>query len=185
MIETERLILDPLRQEDAKDLFLYRSDPEVARFQGWQPGSLEEAEDFISEQLNIEFGQAGHWCQLAIRSKHTGELVGDFGVHFPPTKETQIEFGLSLKPPDQRKGYAREVMVAGIDLAFRQWGYRRLIASVDPRNTASMALCRALGLRQEAHHLESYYFRGEWADDVIFAMLAREWPPARVGGGTQ
>jgi len=56
-----------------------------------------------------------------------------------------------------------------------------LIGSVDPRNTASMALCRSLGLRQEAHHVESYRFRGEWVDDVIFALLAREWlaPDAR------
>ncbi|WP_346778646.1 GNAT family protein [Burkholderia sp. Ac-20353] len=185
VIETERLVLDPLSQEDAKDLFSYRSDPEVARYQGWQPSNFEEAADFISEQSNIKFGQADQWCQLAIRSKHTRELIGDFGVHFPSTKEDPIEFGLSLKPAEQRKGYAREVMVAGIDLAFREWGYRRLIASVDPRNTASMALCRALGLRQEAHHVESYYFHGEWADDVIFAMLAREWLMDRVYDGTQ
>jgi len=32
-----------------------------------------------------------------------------------------------------------------------------------------------LGMRQEAHHVESYLFRGEWVDDVVFALLAREW----------
>ena len=176
VIETERLILDAFSQNDAKDLYEYRGDPAVARYQGWQPASVKDAADFISEQSNIKFGQAGEWCQLAIRSKQSGELIGDFGVRFPATTEDSIEFGLSLSPIHQRKGYAREVVAASIDLAFRQWGYRRLVCSVDPRNTASVALFRALGFRQEAHHVESYQFRGEWVDDVIFAMLVREWP---------
>lgn len=175
-IETERLILDALSQKDAKDLYEYRGDPEVARYQGWQPASVKEAADFISGQSNIKFGQAGEWCQLAIRHKQTGAFIGDFGVQFPATTEDPIEFGLSLRPVQQRKGYAREVVGTAINLAFRQWGYRRLICSVDPRNTASVALFRALGFRQEAHHVESYHFRGEWVDDVIFALLAREWP---------
>lgn len=176
VIETERLVLDALAQNDAKALFEYRGDPTVARYQGWQPSSFKEAADFISEQSNIKFGQASEWCQLAIRSKQTGELIGDFGVRFPATTADSIEFGLSLSPAHQRKGYAREAVVASINLAFRQWGYRRLVCSVDPRNRASVALFRALDFRQEAYHVESYQLRGEWVDDVIFAMLAREWP---------
>lgn len=30
-------------------------------------------------------------------------------------------------------------------------------------------------MRQEAHHRESLWFRGEWVDDVIFALLDHEW----------
>ena len=175
-IETERLVLDALRADDAAALFAYRGDDEVAKYQGWKPASVDDAAAFIAEQSTRTFGAADSWCQLAIRSRSGGELVGDFGVHFPASKDDPIEFGLSLKPAYQGKGYAREVMTAAIDLAFRTWGYRRLVGSVDPRNTASMALCRSLGLRQEAHHVESYRFRGVWVDDVIFALLAREWP---------
>lgn len=176
MMETARLILDALRPADASGLFEYRGDPEVARYQVWKPANVGEAVAFIAKQVEQPFGEADSWCQLAIRSRQTRELVGDFGVHFPATKADPIEFGLSLKPAQQRKGYAREVMSAAIDLAFRAWGYRRVVGSVDPRNTASVALCRSLGFRQEAHHVESYRFRGEWVDDMIFALLAREWP---------
>lgn len=103
-------------------------------------------------------------------------MIGDFGAHFPSTTCAPIEFGLSLKPAEQGKGHAREALTAAIDRAFRDWGYRRVIGSVDPRNMAGMALCRAVGMRQEAHHVESYLLHGEWVDDVIFALLAREWP---------
>ena len=110
MIRTARLVLDPLHPADAAGLFACRADPDVARYQGWKPASVDEASAFITEQAQRTFGAAG-WCQLAIR-RRTGELVGDFGVHFPAALDDPIEFGLSLGPSHQRKGYAREVMVA-------------------------------------------------------------------------
>jgi RimJ/RimL family protein N-acetyltransferase len=175
LIETPRLRLDPLGADDAPALFAYRSDPEVARYQGWRPEAEAEAADFIARQVERAFGRPDGWNQLAIRLRDTGELIGDLGIHFPPETEDPIEFGVSLRPEFQGHGYAREAMGTAVDHAFRRWGYRRVVASVDPRNAASMALCRALGLRQEAHHVESYRFRGEWVDDAVFALLAREW----------
>jgi hypothetical protein len=65
---------------------------------------------------------------------------------------------------------------------FGELGRHRIHASVDPRNLASMTMLRALGMRQEAHHRESLWLRGEWVDDVIFAMLASEWPPHQTAG---
>lgn len=175
VIETARLRLDRLRADDAAALFAYRGDPEVARYQGWKPADANETAAFIAAQAERPFGTPDGWNQLAIRLRDDAGLIGDFGIHFPPGIDDPIEFGITLGPDHQGRGYAREVMRAGIDRAFRDWGYRRVIASVDPRNTASMALCRSLGMRQEAHHVESYRFRGEWVDDVVFALLAREW----------
>jgi RimJ/RimL family protein N-acetyltransferase len=176
-IVTARLRLDRLVEADAAALFAYRGDDAVARYQGWKPADVAAAAAFIADQALLAFGTADSWCQLAIRDKATGELFGDFGVHFPTSTDDPIEFGMSLRPERQSQGFAREAMAAGLELAFGEWGYRRAVGSVDPRNVSSMALLRSLGFRQEAHHVESYFFRGEWVDDVIFAMLAREWPP--------
>lgn len=174
-IVTARLRLDRLVEADAPLLFAYRGDEAVARYQGWKPSDLAAAQAFIADQASVAFGTADSWCQLAIRDKATGELLGDLGVHFPASTDEPIEFGASLRPERQGKGYAREAMVALLDLAFGEWSYRRAVGSVDPRNVSSLALLRSLGFRQEAHHVESYFFRGEWVDDVIFALLAREW----------
>lgn len=177
VIETPRLRLDRLRAEDAAVLFGIRGDPDVARYQGWQPADVDEAAAFISSQTERPFGAPGGWNQLAIRLRGDGAQIGDVGLHFPSTREDPFEFGISLAPSHQGHGYAREAISAVIGRAFGAWGYHRVVGSVDPRNTASMALCRALGMRQEAHHVESLWFRGEWVDDVVFALLAREWTP--------
>jgi RimJ/RimL family protein N-acetyltransferase len=173
---TARLVLGPLRPHDAPALFAYRADAVVAQYQGWRPADIAEACAFIERQAAQAFGQPDSWCQLAIRDRDTGELLGDFGIHFPSDTDQPIEFGVSLRPAMQGRGYAREAMGAALNRAFGDWGYRRAVASVDPRNRGSVALLRALGFRQEAHHVESYRFHGEWVDDVIFALLAREWP---------
>ena len=175
-IMTARLRLDRLAGPDAPCLYAYRADDAVARYQGWKPTTVEEVDGFIARQLAQPFGVAGSWFQLAIRDKVGGELIGDLGVHFPPTMDDAIEFGVSLRPEYQGKGFAREAMSALLGLSFGTWGYRRAVGSVDPRNVASVALLRSLGFRQEAHHVESYRCRGEWVDDLVFAMLAREWP---------
>lgn len=172
---TTRLHLDSLALDDAGTLFAYRGDDAVARYQGWRPQSLAEAHRFIEEQRSQPFRQPDSWAQLAIRDGDTGELLGDLGVHFPASADDAIEFGVSLRPERQGRGYAREAMSVMLDMSFGDWGYRRAVGSVDPRNVASIALLRSLGFRQEAHHVESYFFRGEWVDDMIFAMLAREW----------
>ncbi|HEY4093783.1 MAG TPA: GNAT family protein [Luteibacter sp.] len=175
--DTARLRLDRLEPGDADRLFAYRGDDAVARYQGWKPANVTEATAFIAGQQRVPFGTKDAWCQLAVRDRVTGELVGDLGVHFPASTDDAIEFGVSLRPDQQGRGYAREAMAAMLDLAFGDWGYRRSVGSVDPRNVASIALLRSLGFREEARHVESYFFRGEWVDDVIYAMLAREWRP--------
>ena len=174
-IETARLRLDPLTGEDAPGLFACRGHPDVSRYQGWRPETVGDAAAFIARQAAQVFGKPDTWHQLAIRSRQDGALVGDLGIHFPASREEAIEFGISLAPDQQGKGLAREALAAVIDRAFTSWGYRRVIGSVDPRNRSSVALLRALGFRQEAHHVESLLFRGEWVDDLIFALLAREW----------
>jgi RimJ/RimL family protein N-acetyltransferase len=104
-----------------------------------------------------------------------GVLIGDLGVCLPSDPHGSVEFGISIAPPYQGNGYASEALRALFVFVLGELGRHRVHASVDPRNLASMAMLRALGMRQEAHHRESLWFKGEWVDDVIFALLDHEW----------
>lgn len=174
-LSTRRLQIDRLSVDDADALFACRGDPRVARFQGWCPANVAEAADFIRDQNRASGGAAGSWFQRAIRRQRTSELIGDLGVHVPEDADGSVEFGISIAPEFQRSGYAGEALHALFGWAFGTMGRHRLQASVDPGNLASIALLRSVGMRQEAHFRESLRVRGEWVDDVIFAMLSREW----------
>ncbi|MEG3636701.1 GNAT family N-acetyltransferase [Micromonospora palythoicola] len=58
---------------------------------------------------------------------------------------------------------------------FGEFGLHRVYGRCHAGNEASARLMTRLGMRCEARHIESYLFRDEWADRLVFAMLAREW----------
>ena len=178
-LNTQRLRLDALRPADATALFGYRGDPEVSRFQSWRPASVAEAADFIERQAVASLDMPDSWFQRAIRLREDGTLIGDLGVHMPPDAEGSVEFGVSIAPVHQGRGYACEALRMVFGLVFGQLGRHRIHASVDPRNLASLAMLRALGMRQEAHHRESLWLHGEWVDDLVFALLASDWHAAQ------
>jgi putative acetyltransferase len=164
---TARLALTPLTLEDAPRLFAYRSDPRVRRFQLFEPRSLDDACLFITGC------EESGWCQLGIRVDGGSVLAGDVGFRLsgdPP----QAEIGVTLAPQYQGRGLATEAVDALLDHLFTELGIHRVFASVDPGNTASIALFVRLGFSQEAHFLQSIWFKGAWADDVVFALLKHE-----------
>lgn len=174
-IKTQRLCLKALNSDDASALFAYRSDPAVSRYQGWVPGSVDEVAQFISGQQSIAFDTPGTWYQFAIRLRDTDLLVGDLGVRFPEEDLHQVEIGFTIDAQHQRQGYGLEAVKGVLDHLFGVLGKHRVFASVDPRNEASIALLRRVGMKQEAHFRESLWFKGEWVDDIVFAMLESEW----------
>ena len=173
-IRTDRLLLRPLGTSDAERMFAYRGNPEVARFQTWEPQSLEDVRSFIAGQRDRNADEPG-WYQTAIVERPTGILLGDIGIHILESDPRQVELGFTLAPNAQNRGHATEAVRAVLHHLFVQREKHRVFASTDPRNLRAIALLHRLGFRQEAHFIESLWFKGEWADDLIFAMLRREW----------
>lgn len=176
-ILTERLRIDALTADDAAALYTYRSHEDVTRFQGWCPGSVDDARAFIARNAAGTFNQHESWYQLAIRSAATGELIGDLGLHFVADDGQQAEIGFTIAPSHQRRGLGAEAVKAALGHLFTVLNKHRVFASIDPRNQASLALLQRVGMRQEAHFRQSLFWRGEWVDDVVFALLRSEWLP--------
>lgn len=174
-IRTERLDLAPLTGDDAPRVYEYRALPEVARYQAWVPTSLDEVRRFTERLHSVRFDTPGTWYQFGMRLRGSGLLVGDLGVNFPAGEPRQAEMGFTLAPEHQRQGYATEAVRAVLGHLFGVLGKHRVFASVDPRNAASVALLRRVGMRQEAHLRQSLWLKGEWVDDLVFAILKSEW----------
>ncbi|KZV86196.1 acyl-CoA N-acyltransferase [Exidia glandulosa HHB12029] len=51
----------------------------------------------------------------------------------------------------------------------------RAHALVDARNTASGNLFAKLGFRKEGTNVQASYYKGEWCDDDVYAILRTEW----------
>jgi RimJ/RimL family protein N-acetyltransferase len=174
-IVTERMSLTPLLAADAPEVFRYRTDPEVCRYQSWVPASVDEVARFIDGLRSVTFDTPDAWLQLGVRLRDTGTLVGDVGVRSPSAMPHQAEIGVTVAPEYQRRGVATEAVSGALGHLFGRLGKHRVFASVDPRNRPSVALLERVGMRREAHFIESLWFKGEWVDDLVFAILASEW----------
>jgi len=171
---TERLKLRPVHIDDKESLFEYRSDSIANMYQGWIPGNIKDVEDFIMK-IPAEINQPETWFQLAILLKETDKLIGDIGIHFMDKANMQAEIGCTLNKKYQSNGYATEALRKVIDYLFFDLNKHRIIASIDPENVNSIRLVERLGFRKEAHFIESLQLNGGWADDLIYAILKREW----------
>ncbi len=168
---TPRLVLSPLAADDAEALFAYRAHPEVSRHQFFAPESIDDARAFIAAGST----EGSAWRQFGIRLRETAMLAGDVGYRPVPGDSQQAEIGITVAPEYQLRGFAAEAAAGLLDRLFGCLSSHRVFACVDPRNHASTRLFERLGFRREAHLRESTWFKGQWADDLIFALLAGEW----------
>lgn len=173
--ETPRLILRTFEDSDQQAFAAYRSDPQVAQYQGWEaPYSLEQARDFIAEMRQLVPGTPGRWLQVAIQVKSSGALAGDVAFHLSEDSR-QAMLGYTLAAAYQGQGYAREAVARLLDYLFGELNLHRVVATTDELNTASIRLLEALGLRREAHFIQNLWFKGRWSSEYYYALLRDEW----------
>ena len=140
----------------------------------WEHYTAEEARDLINDCKVLEPFTARSWFQFGVALKDGDELIGDLYLKLDEAGK-QVEVGYTFAPTFQGQGFATEALKTLFDHAFTERGLHRIYGVTDPRNLPSTRLMARLGMRQEAHHKEDLWFKGEWADDVVFAILEREW----------
>jgi RimJ/RimL family protein N-acetyltransferase len=176
MIQTPRLTIRCFQPTDLEPFVAYRNLPEVARWQTWTDYSLERGAQFLQELQTLEpFTPDTHY-QLAVQLENT--LIGDLYCKLDGAGQ-QAEIGFSFAPTFQGQGYASEAVRGLLGHLFEVVGLHRVYAITDPRNTASRRLLERVGMRLEGQMKESLWFKGEWADDFYFAILASEWSGSR------
>ncbi len=175
-LETPRLILRSFEDQDLLPFFQYRSDPEVALYQGWPwPYTREMAADFVNEMKSHRPGIPGDWFQLAVILKAKGEMIGDCGFHRLFEDPRQTEIGFTLAKLYQRQGYGYEMTRRLLDYLFNGLGLHRVRANCDPQNKSSVKLLEKLGMRHEGRFIQSLWYKGAWADEDWYAILEQEW----------
>ncbi len=182
-IETDRLLLRPVDPEaDVTPMHDYRSREDVCRYVPFVPGTLEQMRERLAdpERTRSVIDAEGQVLSLAIERRDTGEMIGDLVLFWHSVADGHAEVGYVVHPDHAGQGFATEATAALIDLAF--YGglpVHRVTARLDERHAASAAVCRRLGLRQEAAFVEGEWFKGEWTTLLIFAVLEHEWQARR------
>lgn len=176
ILETNRLILRSFDETDCFTFSAYRSDPDVARYQGWEtPYTLQQAETFVAGMKKARPGTPGEWYQLAIQPKQMMDLVGDCAFCVLAEDERQAVIGFTLSKAYQGIGYGTEAVTRLLDYLFFDLNMHRVRAVCDVENIPSARLLERVGMRREAYFIENAWSKGYWSSEFVYAVLHREW----------
>jgi RimJ/RimL family protein N-acetyltransferase len=179
-LTTERLILRPLRDEDAEDVYRYQRLPEVLRYIPWSEWSEQEAYGHTRKRaawrVLAKDGDAVIFAMvLPPSSPEAGRVIGDVMLRVDRAEHAGLEIGWVVHPAFHGLGLATEAARTVLEFAFAELGAHRVVANLDARNEASARLCERLGMRREATFVENWWADGEWTDTAVYATHT---PPA-------
>jgi RimJ/RimL family protein N-acetyltransferase len=175
-LETERLLIRPNVDEDLDAVYSFQSRDDVTRYIPWYSRSREEVRQALeARKLMTDLQKDDDALVLAVTERESGALIGEIYLFLKSTEHRQGEIGYIIHPDSSGRGYATEAARAALRLGFEQFGMHRIVARCDARNEPSWRVMEKLGMRREAHLRENERFKGEWSDEIIYAMLDREW----------
>ncbi|WP_166871016.1 GNAT family N-acetyltransferase [Salinibacterium sp. ZJ450] len=175
-LEADRVSLRMLTDQDVDVVHSYQSREDVCRYMLYEPRDHATVVAKVAEwSQHSRLEQDSDYLQLAVERRSDRRVLGDLYFTIKSVANQSAEIGWSLHPDHQGQGYASEAASAMLDVAFRVMRLHRVVAELDPRNDPSVALCRRLGMREEARFVEDLRFKGEWADTGVYAILAREF----------
>ncbi|WP_322014348.1 GNAT family N-acetyltransferase [Paraburkholderia sp. J12] len=174
-LTTSRLVLRPLREEDAVPLFSMWSDADAMRYFSFPPMTcLEQARDRVVSKAKMS--SAGEDLICVLTSQATGEVLGDCALFRVDEQCRRAEIGFSLQRRHWGSGYMNEAVSALIAHAFDTMKLRRLEADIDPRNLASARLLERQGFVREGLLRERWMVNEEVSDSALYGLLEGDRP---------
>lgn len=172
-ISTERLTLRLMTMADVDAVHAYQSREDVCRFLLHGPRDRERVAEAVAEYAAAtRLEHDGDYWELAIERTADGRVMGHVYFAVVDAASAHAEIGWTLHPDFQGLGYATEAARAMLQVAVADLRMHRVRAELDPRNEASIALCRRLGMTQEAGLVEDLWLTREWAGTAVFALTA-------------
>ncbi len=173
-LTTERLTLREVDPADARDLLVFRGDPEVQRFNSRPMTDISEVLTVIDTLRKWYLAQKSiHW---GITRHEDQRVIGLVSLHGLDRYHQRGALGYDLAREFWGQGIASEATRAVVRFAFKQLGLNRLEASTIADNYRSVDLLERLGFQHEGtrreHSLED---DGLFHSSAIYGLLRREY----------
>ncbi len=173
-LETPRLILREFREDDFSAVYDFESRPETQRYEHHIP-SQEQIRAQLA-QLVVDSARLPRTsCRLAVTLRGDDTPRGRISLKLNWEESREWEIGWTIHPDLWGRGYASEAAHAMLEFAFRTCGAHRVVAFCNAHNAASERVMQKIGMQREARLRESRWWNGAWCDELLYAILEREY----------
>lgn len=170
VLGTPRLLLEPLTVAHAAELYedlldrrpytFIPQDPPVSEW------ALEDRYRRLSARRSPDGGEA--WLNWAVRERGTGRFVGTLEATVKGDRTAFIAYTVFV--PYQRVGFAFEGCERMVSHLFRDYGVSTIVAEIDTRNAASIALVESLGFGRVSLQKDADHFKGASSDEYRYEL---------------
>ena len=146
MIETPRLLLRPMREDDVDALLGVFGDPKVMASFGVAPFDRSQMEQWV--RRNLDHQERYGYGLFSVIRKENGLLIGDCGLErMDEDGDVLAEVGYDFRSDHWGRGLATEAATAVRDCAFGELALPRLISLIRVGNEASRRVAEKVGMR--------------------------------------
>ena len=174
IINTPRLVLRWISEDDIDSLYEIFSDPQVMRYWSTVPLSNRKAAAELQREI-AEGNENETMFKWGLALRDSGTVIGTTTLFNLSLDNGRAEIGYALGRAYWGKGYMNEALSALVSHAFEVMELRRLEADVDPRNAASIRTLERLGFQREGFLRERWHVNGEIQDALFYGLLHHEW----------
>lgn len=147
MIETERLILRDMIEDDAEELLCIFSDPIAMKYFGV---IFDRARMDKWVRSNLDHQDKHGFSLYSVVLKDNSEVIGDCGLE---TDEIDGKFivgiGFDFRRAYWGNGYATEAAIAVLKFGFAQFEFDSIYGWIDPKNVPSRRVAERIGMTME------------------------------------
>ena len=176
-LETERLILRPLEENDFEAVHAYASVAENVQFMVWGPNEELHTKAFILQAIMKSKEIPCNNYQYAAVLKSGGKLIGACNIAI--SSEDEAEIGWILHRNYWKQGFGTEMGNRILEFGFGELGLHRIIAHCDTENYGSYRVMERIGMRREGCFLEgrpaNKFSDKKYGDEYSYAILRDEW----------
>lgn len=171
VLESERLYLRKVTNDDVNEVFELRSNPETMKY---IPRPLAKTKEDALEHIRVTnlattANQAINW---AIAFKENNKLIGMICLIRIQPEHFRSETGYILHPDHHGKGIMNEALKTVIDFAFHIMKFHSLVAVMDPENTASAKVVLKQGFVREGQFKHNEFYNGKFLDTDYYSLLS-------------
>lgn len=169
-LQTERLLLRQLSEQDENEIFQLRSDESISKHLT-RPlcQSIDDARAFIQRiNTGIENNQSLYWT---ISLKNSFSLIGTICLWNISWEHERAEVGFELLPGFQKKGYMQEALTAVLDFGFNSMRFHSIEGVVNPNNQSSIKILEKNHFVREGYFRENIFYNGKFLDTAVYSLL--------------
>lgn len=171
---TNRLNIREFSQNDLEAFLSYEKQPEMLQFEKGIPDG-DTANKYLTNAIQCakEMPRANYY--LAITLSPTNEVIGRISLTSQNPSINEWEIGWAVREADWGKGYAPEAARQILEFAFQNLHAHRVVAFCHAGNTKSAKVMEKIGMTREGYLRQTRWFKENWADEFVYAILESEF----------